>query len=320
MNGYEGLRTGSAWIDLSARGTIRVTGDDRARLLHAMSTNHVQGLGEGAGLYTFFLNEKGRILADAYIYNFGESLLVDTEPETARSLLAHLDRYVIADDVTLQDETGRWTVIGLEGPASEPTAVRLGIAVPRGRDGVLEWGDGFVTRVASTGPTGIRIFLLVEERHNFMARLTAAGIPHATAEEARIVRLENGKPRYGEEINDRYLVAETRQLQAVHFDKGCYLGQEIVERVRSRGQVHRHLTAVEFNGAVAPAPGTKLVSGDTPVAEIASAVYSPALGKSVGLAYARTEALENNLPMTVEGSDPPIAARLAIAQNSSVAV
>ena len=86
MNGYEGLRRQAAWIDLTARGKIRMTGEDRARLLHAMSTNHVQGLAAGEGLYTFFLNDKGRVMADAYIYNLGESLLLDTEPETAASL------------------------------------------------------------------------------------------------------------------------------------------------------------------------------------------------------------------------------------------
>src|SRR5438445_11395808 len=102
MTGYEGLRTSAAWIDLSARGKIRVSGEDRARLLHAMSTNHVQGLSTGQGLYAFFLNEKGRMLADAYIYNLGESLLLDTEPETTASLFAHLDGYIIADDVILR--------------------------------------------------------------------------------------------------------------------------------------------------------------------------------------------------------------------------
>jgi aminomethyltransferase len=320
MNGYEGLHTASAWIDLSARGKIRVTGEDRARLLHAMSTNHVQELAAGEGLYTFFLNEKGRILADAYVYNLGESLLLDTEPETAASLAAHLDKYIIADDAVIEDETGRWMAVGLEGPASAEAAAGLGIRAPTKRCALLEWDSGFVVQVAETGMAGIRIFVPMEERHTLAARLTAARIPKATGEEARVVRLENGKPRYGEDITDRNLAQETRQLHAVHFNKGCYLGQEIVERVRSRGQVHRHLAPIEIDSATAPAPGTKLAADGDTVAEITSAVYSPALGKIVGLAYVRTEAIEKPLPMTVEGSDPPAAARLLIAQNSSVAV
>jgi folate-binding protein YgfZ len=320
MNGYQGLRTAAAWIDLSARGKLRVTGEDRARLLHAMSTNHVQELAAGEGLYTFFLNDKGRVLADAYIYNLGESLLLDTEPETAASLMAHLDKFIIADDVTLEDETGRWMAVGLEGPASVKAAASLGVKPPARPCALVEWDHGFVVQVAETGMPGVRIFVPMDERHTLAARLTAAGIPKATVEEARVVRIENGKPRYSEDISDRYLAQETQQLHAIHFNKGCYLGQEIVERVRSRGQVHRHLTAIEIESATPPAPGSKLVANGNAVAEITSAVYSPALGKTVGLAYVRTEAIEKRPPMTVEGSDPPVVAKLAVAQNSSVAV
>lgn len=322
MNGYEGLRKQAAWIDLSARGKIRMTGEDRARLLHAMSTNHVQGLAAGEGLYTFFLNDKGRVLADAYIYNLGESLLLDTEPETAASLAVHLDKYIIADDAVIEDESGRWMAVGLEGPASVEAAARLGINPPGKRCALVEWGGGFVVQVAETGMPGIRIFVPMEDRHTLGARLTSAGVPQATAEEGRLVRLENGKPRYGEDISDRYLAQETQQLHAVHFNKGCYLGQEIVERVRSRGQVHRHLTPIEIESATPLAPATKLLADGSAAGEITSAVYSPALGKTVGLAYVRTEALEKKAPMTVEGSDPPIAVRinLPVAQNSSVAV
>ncbi len=105
MNGYEALRGGAAVVDLSDRGKIRVTGEDRARLLHAMSTNNIQELTPGHGLYAFFLNDKGRILADALIYNLGEALFLDLEPETGAKIFQHLDRYIIADDATLEDET-----------------------------------------------------------------------------------------------------------------------------------------------------------------------------------------------------------------------
>ena len=339
MNGYQGLRTRAAWIDLSSRGKLRVTGEDRARLLHALCTNHVQELAPGDGLYTFFLNDKGRVLSDAYIYNLGESMLLDTEPETAASLAAHLDKYIIADDVVVEDETGRWFTVGLEGPASIEAAVGLGIRPPasaeqinrtahvskratQARCALIEWGGGFVAQVAETGMPGLRIFIPMDERHNFTARLTAAGIPQATQQEARVVRLENGKPRYGEDMTDRYLAQETQQLHALHFNKGCYLGQEIVERVRSRGQVHRHLTPIEVETESSPAPGSKLASDGASVGEITSAVYSPALQKTVGFAYLRTESLEKNLPITVEETGVPVRVRTAlpVAQNSSVAV
>jgi folate-binding protein YgfZ len=299
MNGYDGLRSAVAWIDLSARGKLRLTGEDRARLLHAMSTNNVKDLPENAGLYAFFLNDKGRILADAYIYNLGESIFLDTEPETGASLFAHLDQYIIADDVTIENETQALAAIGIEGPNSLSAAAELGISIPEQAYAVARIPSGFVARAATTGKLGVRIFLPETEKAVLLSRLASAGIPKAAPEEARVVRLENGVPRYGEDITDRYLVQETQALHAVHFSKGCYLGQEIVERVRSRGQVHRLLSPVQLEGTVPPPAGTKLAAGGNPVAEITSAAYSPALQKVVALAYVRAEALQSKAPLVV---------------------
>ncbi len=310
MSGYEALRESAAWLDLSNRGKLRVSGEDRARLLHAMSTNHVQGLEPGQGLYAFFLTAQGRILADANIYNLGETLFLDTEPETAVKLREHLDKYIIADDATVEDETAKWSEIALEGPQGVSCAEQLGISVPQKKYSVADWADGFVARVASTGPEGIRIFLSAAEKDNLLRRMEPLGIPNATDEAARIVRLENGIARYGEDISERYLVQETQATHAVHFNKGCYLGQEIVERVRSRAQIHRVLTPVHIQSSTTPAPGTKLTLDGKDAAEITSAVYSPALGEVVGLAYVRTEAAREKPPMVVKESDPPIAARI----------
>jgi folate-binding protein YgfZ len=311
MTGYEALRNSAAWIDTSKRGKIRVTGEDRARLIHAMSTNDVKNLAPGDGLYAFFLNDKGRILADAYIYNLGESLWLDTEPETAEKLRDHLDRYIIADDATLENETAQWTAIDLAGPEAVQCAEQVEFPVPATKYGIRDWEGGFVARVSAIGPDGLRVFLPLANQQELIARLEAAQIPSAGAEEARIVRLENGVPRYGEEISERYLVQETQAVHAVHTNKGCYLGQEIVERVRSRGQVHRVLMPVRIEGALAPAPGTKLRAGDKDVAEIASAVYSPGLNAVAALAYVRTEAAQSRPEMVVAGTEPPRAARLA---------
>lgn len=308
MNGYQELRTGAAWLDLSSRGKIRITGEDRTRLMHAMTTNDVKNLTPGAGLYAFFLNEKGRILGDAYIYNFGESYLLDTEPETVQKILMHLDRYIIADDATPEDETGKWDVIALEGPKVTETAAPLGIAVPAEQNAIAQWEAGFATRVRSAGVDGVRIFIPAGERQALIDRLH---IPQADAEAARVVRIENGIPRYGEEITERYLVQETQQMHAVHSHKGCYLGQEIVERVRSRGQVHRLLTPLRIKTSEPPAPGTKLTADGADAAEIASAAYSPALGESVALAYVRTEAEHSRPALVVKGSEPPIEAVFA---------
>jgi aminomethyltransferase len=308
VNGYKNLRESAAWMDVSSRGKIRVTGEDRVRLVHAMTTNDVKRLEPEEGLYAFLLNEKGRILADAYIYNFGDSLFIDTEAETGTKVFEHLDRYLIADDAELLDETGKWAAIALEGPNALEAASSLGISVPAKNNGLAAWENGFVARARSAGSDGIRIFVPAGEKQNLVERLAKLNLVQADAEAARVVRIENGLPRYGEEITERYLVQETQQMQAVHPNKGCYLGQEIVERVRARGQVHRVLMPVRIKTTAPPQPGTKLSAEGKDVAEIASAAYSPALGEVAAMAYVRTEAALEKPLLTVSGSDPAIQA------------
>ncbi len=180
------------------RGLIAVTGEDRKRLLHAMSTNHVESLEPGQANHVFFLNAQGRILAGAWIVNRGDDLLLDTEPSTKDKLLAHLDKYIIADDVTLED-VPQTPVFALEGPTAA--------------------GEGYL------------ISAVVATRGASMANFRKpAYLSEATAQDLELVRLENGRPVYGVDILETHLVQETGQMDSVSFNKGCYLGQEIVER------------------------------------------------------------------------------------------
>jgi folate-binding protein YgfZ len=151
-----------------------------------------------------------------------------------------------------------------------------------------------IARVSPTGAGGFFVFLNPAKKADLIAAIEAEGIAEATPDDARTVRIEHGRPRYGEEITERYLVQETAQLQAVHFGKGCYLGQEIVERVRSRAQIHRVLRRVEMDLSAPPAAGSKLKSADgqADAGEIASAAFSPVLGKTAALAYVRTQFAE----------------------------
>jgi tRNA-modifying protein YgfZ len=299
--GYAALRENAAWMDLSPRGKIRANGEDRARLLHAMTTNQVETLKPGEGCYAFFLSAQGRILADANLLCFEDHFLIDTEPETRTKVYEHLDRYIIADDVTLEDQTARIATIAIEGPKAAAALAELGAPEPAAPCSWMSWKFGTIAHLNSTGRGGFFLFIPMEEKEAVISQLIQAGYPEATAEEARIVRIECGRPRYGEEITERYLVQETDQLRAVNFNKGCYLGQEIVERVRSRAQIHRVLRRLEIETSEAPAAGTKLKSGDADAAEIASAVFSPALGKSVALAYVRTQFAEPGTQIALDG-------------------
>jgi len=283
MIGYDALRKHAAWLDLSARGKIKLTGEDRGRLLHAMTTNHIQQLTPGSGCYAFFLNDKGRVIADANVLCRPDYFLLDVEPETRQSLYQHLDRFIIADDVTLEDTTDAMATIAVEGPEAASVLERAGSPVPEAEYSSVEWDQALVARLNSTGSAGFFIFAPSSQKPALIARLEAAGTEPADAEAARVVRLEHGKPRYGEDISDRFLAQEANQPQALHFSKGCYLGQEIVERVRSRGQIHRELRQLTLDTKEPPVAGTKLEDAT----EITSAAYSPAMDKVVALAYVR---------------------------------
>jgi folate-binding protein YgfZ len=298
--GYEALREGCAWLDLSARGKIRVSGEDRARLLHAMTTNHIQQLKPGEGCYAFFLNAQGRILGDVNLFCFEDHFLLDTEPETRHKIYEHLDRYIIADDVTLTDQTDSLATVAVEGPHAAEVLSKLGAPEPRTPYSTEAWGTHVVARVDSTGSGGF--FIFTDEKESLIGDLEKCGITAASPADATIVRLENGRPRYGEEITERFLVQETGLLQAVSFSKGCYLGQEIVERVRSRAQIHRVLRRLEIDSPDVPPAGTKFEGG-----EVVSAVFSPALGKVIAMAYVKTSNSEPGTGLTIADAPARIA-------------
>jgi folate-binding protein YgfZ len=251
--GYQALRESAAWIDLSARGRILLTGEDRARLLHALTTNHIQEMKPGDVRYAFFLSAQGRILADVNIVCREEDFLLDVEPEIRELVYKHLDHYIIADDVQLEDITESTTCIGIEGPEA------------------MQYATADAVPLSITGEPGFRVY----EDSSLKTKL-----PQASEEDVRTVRLEHGKPRYGDEITATTLPQETNLPQALHFQKGCYLGQEIVERIRSRGHVNKVLVPFQSEAEVS--------KGDTvPEGEVVSAVFSPALQKTVGLAWSR---------------------------------
>ena len=269
--GYEALRAGAAWLDLSARGRITARGRDRVRLLHNISSNEVKKMTPGNGCYAFLLNQQGRIQADLCLLCCEDHFLIDTEPDLREKVLNLIRRYIISDQVELEDVTSRTVAIGVEGPLADS----------------LRPPDGCTKAPFSlTGQPGYRLYCAAAEMTKIAGQLEAAGARPATPDDARVVRIENGKPRYGEDIRETSLPQETQQMHGVSFTKGCYLGQEIVERIRTQGHVNKKLVRLEIDGSEPAAAGAKtMVNGQE--AEITSSVYSPHFGKVIALAYVR---------------------------------
>ncbi len=300
--GYEALRSQAAWLDLSARGLIAATGKDRARLLHALCSNQIKELHTGQGCYAFFLNPQGRILSDATIFCREQDFLLDTEPEMRASLRQHIKKYIIADDVTLEDAGDRLAILALEGPQALEIAARMGAPELPAENAHADWNGILAARVSFTGAPALRFYVPTERKAELATSLEAAGAIAADDEAARIVRLEHGQPRYSEDISDAYLIQETQQLQAVSFTKGCYLGQEIVERVRARGMVHRLLVGLTIQTREVPAAGAPVLQESNDVGKLTSAAWSPALERCVAMAYVRREQSAAGTQLTVNGA------------------
>ena len=286
QEGYAALRRGAAWLDVAARGRILARGRDRARLLHNITTGEVKKMAPGEGCYAFLLSPRGRIQADLLLFCFEDRFLMDVEPELREKAIQHIRRYIVADQVELEDASARTTEIGLEGPGAAAVLAALGAPAPESDYSHVAWKDGAIARASLTGQPGFRIFRPADAAGDLIRDLESAEATPASAEDARVVRIENGKPRYGEDIRDTSLPQETGQMHAVSFTKGCYVGQEIVERIRARGHVNRKLERIELAGADPPPPGTVIEIGGKQ-AEITSSAYSPDGGRVVALAYVR---------------------------------
>jgi tRNA-modifying protein YgfZ len=273
--GYKALAEAEAWLDLSARSRIAIRGRDRVRLLHNLTTAHVKALQPGQSCYAFLLNPRGHIQMDLDLYCYPDSFLAEAEPGQDSRLIGLIRRYIVSDQVELEDVRESITSIGVEGPAAEAV-------VP----GIEEFP---VARCSVTGQPGYRIYCAAARRGEMIAILEAAGVHQASEEDARVMRIENGRPRYGEDFFDTSLPQETGQMRAVSFTKGCYLGQEVVERIRTQGHVNRRLVRLEVDGTTPPPAGTKLPWREGE-AEVTSAVYSPRLGRCAALAWTRVVA------------------------------
>ena len=318
------LDSGCGVFDFNWRARIIVTGEDRTRWLNGMVTNNVRDLPLNHGNYNFLLNPQGRILADMYIYNRGEYLLLDTDRSQLETVMKTLDHFIIMDDVELNDSTETLGAIGICGPkASEVLRCSCGTAALGCADGSLleplEVRDMVVNNIGISVVRGPQqkpgwneIWAGSANLELLWEMMVKSGAQPVGAEALESWRILHGIPRYGQDIRERDLPQETEQHQALNFSKGCYIGQEIVERIRSRGQVHRKFTGFEFQDGL-PQPG-KIEEGGKVVAEITSTAQIPSAAgeKKIGLGYVRRESAPPGSQIQLNGTsatvlDPPFA-------------
>ena len=297
---FSALRSACGIYDLGWRAKISLSGKDRVRWLNGMITNNVRDLAVGNGLYAFVLNPQGHILGDLYAYNLGESILLDTDQSQAAKLAELLKRYIIMDKVELTNISDKLTAIGIAGPKSADTLHHAGFEFPELAPltiAEITWRDSEVSvvrresaRLGNAQNDSYEIWLAPEHVNSVWQALLEAGATPVGSEAFELYRIAMGIPRYGQDIRERDLPQETEQTHALHFQKGCYIGQEIVERIRARGAVHRKFTGFLIDGPL-PAPGTKVQLEGKDLGEITSVASLPTASgaRAVALGYLRRE-------------------------------
>jgi folate-binding protein YgfZ len=297
-----------ALFDTNWHTVLTLAGPDRVRYLNAMVTNNIQGLADGRGNYALLLNPQGHILAELEVYKQPDKLLTLSHASVRERTFSTLDKYIIMDNVDLEDVTEHVGSIAIEGPRAAVIIQQAsGIALEDLPEMAIQ--EAKVERIpcqfirrSHFGQPGAE-FLTRRDRLPSLWKKLLAGV-HAHGGEPigmhtlNALRLEAGVPWFPEDFNDSVIPHEAGlENTHVNFSKGCYTGQEIVERVRSRGHVNRRLVRLQFKVAGAPpAPGTKLRAAGAEVGHVTSAAALPAGGVAIGLGYVRRE---HNAPGSV---------------------
>jgi len=288
---HRAARQAGGLFDFSFRARLAVKGPDRTSFLHNMLSNDVKRLAPGEGTYATLLDLKGHILADPRVYCTDEFLIVDTDADLVEKVRQHLDRFILMDDVELEPLPLR--ALAIQGPKSrEWLETVLGFHTPlpaefRHATTTTSTGAVRVVRATSTGDEGYELWAGAETVKNlWQAAMVAApvtGIRPCGTEALETLRIEAGIPRYGAELDEGTLPLEAGLFNALSFSKGCYPGQEIIERARSRGHVNWQLVGLVVDGQTPPARGEKLLREGKEVGEVTSAGFCPTLGPNGGL-------------------------------------
>jgi folate-binding protein YgfZ len=317
-SGYAALRHGAGLIDRSGSGRILVTGADRRSYLQGLLTNDIEALTPGTGCYAAMLTAQGRMMTDMRVLELGEGVLLDVPRQVAMAIRDHLDRFVFAEDVQVEDVTAARAEVGLYGPGA------LDVLVKAGTDGEapsalfdqtrvrVAGADAIVVRSDEAGVPGYDIIVDAPQAEAVTAALVAAGAVRVEAADAEAVRIENGRPRFGQDMDTDTIPLEAGlEERAISRTKGCYVGQEVIVRVQDRGhgRVAKRLVGLTFDAAAPlPATGSRIVSGDREIGRVTSAIWSPALARPIALGYVHRDFVEPGTSLAVDGAAAAVAA------------
>lgn len=287
--GYQAVRAAAGLIDRRDAGVVVVGGADGRAFLQSLVSQDLDPVVDGGGCASLLLQPTGKMGVAFRLLALGDELWLDTEAGFGEPLAAALARYVIRVDVEVVDHSATMGVLALRGPGAAPLAAELvGSEIRSIAHAHVAWGDLRVVRADRPGLSGVDVVGPLAALDEAEAALAGAGAVPVPAEDWETLRIEEGIPRLGVDLTEDVIPQEAfLEVAAVSFDKGCFLGQELVCRIKDRGHVNRHLRRLRVTGG-APPVGAEVWSGDKVVGSLTS-VASPPRGSVVALGYLRRE-------------------------------
>ncbi len=266
---FEALRQSVGWLDFSSRSRLCVLGDDRVKFLHGQVTNDIEALTENTGCYAALVNAKGKMESDLFVYRLAEELLLDFEPDLAGPVRERLEKYVITEDVEIADVAPHFKLLSIQGPESPAALDKLDLPCPRSPYSVaMKDEDIYVINQPRLGTAGFDLFVATEQVAEWQDKLSVIALhcSEASFEQARILATI---PRFGADLTVANLPPEGGlESRAISYSKGCYIGQEIIARIRTYGQVRKLLRGLRLTGAASIAD--EVVLNDKVVGRLSS--------------------------------------------------
>lgn len=287
------LRRSAAVRDVSYFGKIRITGKDAPIFLHRMISNDVKSLSTGQGVWSLFLDVKGHIQADFKLYSFPEFMLMILQRHLIERITKGLDRYIISEQVNMTDVSDDYAMFQVLGPEAAAKLQEKGISnLPENElsfeKAAIKGIDCFVIRL------GLAYAVLCAAAEG-AAVLDALELPPVGMQAFHIYRIEQGLALSGVDFDDTNLPQEARLDGALNFNKGCYLGQEVMARLDAQGHVNRMLMGIASPHPLAA--GDKIYKDNKEIGRITSTARSPMSGLNIALGYVRREAAKESEPV-----------------------
>ncbi len=307
---HAALRESAGVVDLSFRSRICLTGADRARFLHGQVTNDVNRLRAGEGCYAAITTAKGKMESDVNIYALQDELLLDFEPGLTQKISQRLEKFIVSDDVQIVDVAPLYGLLSVQGPKAGDVVKALGVfpELPAKEFQSVKISDSMLGEIylmnrtrepgtAGVSPARFDLFVPTDSLGAVADKLIAAakslGGRACGWDALEIARIESGVPRFSADMDESNIPLECGiEARAVSYKKGCYIGQEVINRIHSIGHVNRELHGLRLADDLKrlPAKGDKLFHDGKEVGYITSSVKSPTLNANLALGYVRREA------------------------------